>query len=127
MRALLAGAAAALLAPSVGALSQPQTYRVVTSSQLLGGSVPSGERVEVVGHAWFSGDSAYLNVNVPSARFPMRVDISGVDGEESLRFKSACHAPDQFRGGCRTRIRGRTEKIGERQGIVAVQIQSLAQ
>ncbi len=100
-------------------MAQAPSYRPVSSGDLLGGYVPNGEWIEVTGHAWVSDKGVFFNFNQPSARFPMRVDIANVDAEHSRRLNSECGSLDQFRGGCWVTIRGQTGLLGDRQGILA--------
>ena len=117
-------AAFALLAPSLAALSQPQTYRTIGVDDLVDARVPEGESVEAAGHAWFTGDAAYISFNQASARGGVRVDIAQVGPEESQRFQSLCRSPDQFRDGCWARMRGRIGRVGDQQSLVATEISS---
>jgi hypothetical protein len=110
---------------AAGPKAQSATYRAVGSSDLLGGYIPNGEWIEVTGHAWFSDQGMFLNVNQPSARVPIRIDVANVGLENMRRMKSECGSPDQFRGGCLVAIRGQTGTVGDRQGILATGVQIL--
>jgi hypothetical protein len=103
--------------------AQPQIYRPVSSADLLGGYIPNGEWIEATGHAWFSDKGVFFNFNQPSARVPIRIDVANVDSENIRRLKSECGSPDQFSGGCRVTMRGQTGLLGDRQGVVARDVQ----
>jgi len=103
--------------------AQPPIYRPVNSSDLLGGYIPNGEWIETAGHAWFSDKGVFFNVNQPSAHVPIRVYVANVDPENSRRLKSVCGSPNQFSGGCRVTIRGQTGMLGDRQGLLARDVQ----
>jgi hypothetical protein len=103
--------------------AQPPIYRPVNSADLLGGYIPNGESIEATGHAWFSDRGVFFNFNQLSARVPIRVDVANVDPEKMRRLKSTCGSPDQFSGGCWVTIRGQTGILGDRQGILARDIQ----
>jgi hypothetical protein len=108
---------------ALGPKAQPPIYRPVNSSDLLGGYIPNGEWIEATGHAWFSDKGVFFNFNQPSARVPIRVDVANVDPENVRRLTSTCGSPDQFSGGCWVTIRGETAILGDRQGILARDIQ----
>ena len=98
--------------------AQSPTYRPVNSGDLLGGYILNGERIEATGHVWFSDKGVFFNLNLPSARVPMLVDVANVDPENIRRLKSTCGSPDQFSGGCRVTIRGQVGRLDHRQDIV---------
>jgi len=106
-----------------GSKAQPAIYSPVNGSDLLGGYISNGTWIEVTGHAWFSEQGIFFNVNRPSARVPIRIDVANVDPENIRRMKSECGSPDQFRGGCRVAVRGQTGTVGDRQGILATEVQ----
>src|ERR1700674_1218301 len=103
--------------------AQSPIYRPVNSADLLGGYIPNGEWIEATGHAWFSDNDVFFNFNQPSARVPIRVDVAIVDPENIRRLKSECGSSDQFSGGCWITIRGQTGMLGDRQGVLARDVQ----
>jgi hypothetical protein len=104
--------------------AQSPTYRPVNRADLLGGYILDGEWIETTGHVWFSDKGVFFNLNLPSARAPMLVDVANVDPENIRRLKSTCGSPDQFSGGCQVTIRGQVGRLDTRhQGILARDIQ----
>jgi hypothetical protein len=104
--------------------AQSPTYRPVNSADLLGGYILDGEWIETTGHIWVSDKGVFFNLNLPSARAPMPVDVANVDPENIRRLKSTCGAPDQFSGGCQVTMRGQVGRLDTRhQGILARDIQ----
>jgi hypothetical protein len=104
--------------------AQSPTYRSVNSADLLGGYILDGEWIETTGHVWFSDKGVFFNLNLPSARAPMPVDVANVDPENIRRLNSTCGSSDQFSGGCQVTIRGQVGRLDTRhQGILARDIQ----
>jgi hypothetical protein len=104
--------------------AQSPTYRPINSADLLGGYILDGEWIETTGHVWVSDKGVFFNLNLPSARAPMPVDVANVDPENIRRLKSTCGAPDQFSGGCQVTMRGQVGRLDTRhQGILARDIQ----
>ena len=106
----------AVMSPSS---AQPEEYRNVNVGEIIMGYVPDGTLVRTGGHVWFREAEVLLNVNVPSAHVPLRVDVSGVPVGRRTEW-AACLAPGQdLGGGCGAVVRGRTGMVDGRRGIFA--------
>ncbi len=66
----------------------------------------AGLRVETNGWFWLESDAAYLNASQPSARLPLRVDLTRISPEMQERLRAQCASGGQFLGGCSVTVQG---------------------
>ena len=98
-------------------------YREVDASSLVGGYVKPGERVETKGFLGVYRGKVFLKVNLASAQWPLRVDVSRLSQDAVRQITMSCAAENVPLTivGCTARIRGEvTAPAGDRRpGIVA--------
>ena len=131
MRALLAIAALAA-ALEVGAQGMPTAdqYREVHPGDLVGGYVKPRQKIETTGFLGAFGGKLFLKVNLPSAQWPLPIDVGRLTEEAVRNVESRCRAENDplTIGGCTARIRGEvlTLSLGDRRpNLVADAIEVL--
>jgi len=109
---------------------RPQTdeYREVYAGDLIGGYVKPGEKVETTGFVAVYRGEIFLKVNLPSAQWPLRMDVSRLSQKTVRQITTSCTSDNDplTTGGCTARIRGEvTPPVDRRPGLIADTIEVL--
>ena len=103
-------------------------YREVDASSLVGGYVKPGEKVETTGFLGVHRGEVFLKVNLPSAQWPLPIDVSRLSQAAVRQITTSCAAENVALtiGGCTAHIRGEvTPPVDRRPGLVADAIEVL--
>ena len=107
---------------------QPREYKKVAIGEIMEGHVPDGELIETTGYLWVSSTGVFLNVNPPSARWPLFIDVVNVPLDMFAKVQTACTSErPSLDAGCQAVVHGRAGRAIERDGRRAIFASSIAQ
>ena len=83
----------------------------------------AGLRFETYGWFWLESDAAYLNASQPSARLPLRVDLTRISPEMRESLHAQCSSGGQYVGGCSVTVQGIVTKASRQ---IVIEAHSIA-